>query len=252
MERANAGSRGREAIGRLDGRMDWETRITGDDTDLRMLAQAFNGPDVTITERGSEFFLGGTEFASLTDARSVRDKAREILASVSGASKLRLGSSKPVELDHVVQLDGGKRHLTIFPEPAVLTLRAVPPTLTVTRVDGTVERHLPADPVVDDLRKAAQSEAVRKVLRLRNAPDLQLRDLANILEIIQADRFPLTKAEKDDAGRVTGSANHPDVAGDLARHAAPKWDAPPEEKRVELHEARELVDRIIRRWLASK
>jgi hypothetical protein len=232
--------------------MNWETRITGHDADLRMLAQAFTGPSVTIAERGSEFFLGGTDFAPFTDARTVRDKAREILASVSGASKLRLGSSKPVEVDHVVQLDGEKRHLTIFPEPVVLTLRALPVTLAVTRADGTVERHLPADPVVEDLRKAAQCEAVRRVLRLRNLPDIQMRDLANILEIIQADSFPLTKAEKDDAGRVTGSANHPEVAGDLARHAAPKWDAPPEEKRVELHEARELVDRIIRRWLASK
>lgn len=231
--------------------MDWETRITGDDADLRMLAQAFTGPDVTIAERGSEFFLGGTDFASLTDARTVRDKAREILVSISGAAKLRLGGSKPVEVDHVVQLDGGKRHLTIFPEPAVLTLRAMPVTLAVTRADGTVERHLPADPIVEDLRKAAQSEAVRKVLRLWSAPELQWTDLTRILEVIEKDGGPVNASEHE-LSSLTGSANHPEVSGDSARHGATNRKPPPEHKRLKLHQARELMDRIIRDWLASK
>lgn len=233
--------------------MQWEVQIRGDHTDVRMLAESFTGPDVTIIQRGAEFFLGGTDLASCSDAQGAQDRARELLTLISGAARLRLGSTNSLEVDHVIQVDGTKRHLTVLPAPAVLNLRGLPPTLEIRRADGSVvERHLPADPVVEDLRKAAHNDAVRRVLRLRTLPDLQLRDLSNILEIIQRDRFPLTNAEKEAADRVDGSANHPDSAGDLARHAAPKWDAPPEEKRVELPEACEIVDRIIRRWLASK
>jgi len=64
--------------------MDWEVRIMGDPADLSMLAQACVGPDVAIIEHGSEFFLGSSAFEHLTDAGSVRDKAREIITSVGG------------------------------------------------------------------------------------------------------------------------------------------------------------------------
>lgn len=229
--------------------MDWETRITGDDADLRMLAQAFTGRGVTIVERGSEFFLGGTEFASLTHAGTVRDRAREILASVSGASKLRLGSSKPIEVDHVVHLDGGRRHLTNFPEPAVLTLRALPVTLAVTRADGTVERHLPANPVVEDLLKAMQSDAVKKVLRLWNAPQLLWTDLYRIFEVIQDGGGPI-KANKREVERFTRTANSVDAAGDLARHG--KEDTQPPPKPMTLQEGRAFIERLISDWLGSK
>lgn len=218
-----------------------------------MLVEAFGGPEREIVERGSEVFLGGTDFDHLDDAVAVRDTAREVISSVSGASRLFLGAKKPVEVDHVVRVDEeGRRHLTIFPEPAVLTLRVPPVSLSVTRADGTVERHLPGDPVVAAAHKASESKAVRKVLRLRDRDELVWIDLTVIAEVIQADGFKLSKGDQDDLDRLTGSANHPEVVGDLARHGAPSWDPPPEHKRMKLHEARAFMDRIIRDWLASK
>ncbi len=115
-----------------------------------------------------------------------------------------------------------------------------------------IERHLPADRVVEDILKAERHESVAMALRLWSLPDAQLRDPSNILEIIQRDGFRLTKQEKAAAGRVDGSANHPDSAGDTARHAAPPWDAPDEENRVNILEARGLVRPILLRWLATK
>ncbi len=233
--------------------MAWEVRITGDDADLRMLAQVFTGPGLAIKERGTEFCLSGTDFDQLGDVGAVRDKAREVISSVSGASRLFLGAKEPVEVDNVVRVDTeGRRHQTIFAEPAVLAIRALPVSLSVTRADGTVERHLPADPIVEASRKASESEAVRKVLRMRDRDELVWIDLTVIAEVIEAEGFKFTKRDKDDLGRLTGSANHPDVAGDLARHGAPKWDPPPEHKRMKLEEGREFIDRIIRDWLSSK
>jgi len=233
--------------------MAWEVKITGAPSDLRLLAEAFGNPERTIVERESEFFLGGTDFDHLDDAVAVRDKAREVISSVSGASRLFLGAKRPLEVDQVVRVDEeGRRHPTVFPGPAVLTLCVPPISLSVTRADGTVERHLPADPVVAAAHRASGSEAVRKVLRLRDRDELVWVNLTVIAEVIQADGFKLSRPDQDDLNRLTSSANHPEVAGDLALHGAPSWDPPPEHKRMKLREARALIDRIIRDWLASR
>lgn len=233
--------------------MAWQVGLRGDHSDLRMLAEALVGPDLSIVEHEAAFFLGGEGLDSQGDASSVREKALELIASISGASRVYLGSRRSVEFDCVVYVDeAGGRSMTVFPSPAVVEIRAVPPTVSVARSDGTVERHLPADPVKGASDSAAKSEAVRKVLRLRDRPELVWIDLTVIAEVIQADGFKLSKGEEDDLRRLTGSANHPEVAGDLARHGAPNWDPPPEHRRMKLHEARAYIDRLIRRWLASK
>jgi hypothetical protein len=228
--------------------MDWEARMVGDSADLRMLAESFTAPGLTIAEHASQFFLGGTEFASLTDAGSVRERAREIVASISGASRIFLGATGPIEVDLVVQLDGGMRHMTLFPEPDVVTVRDLMVSLVLTREDGTVDRRLAADPIVAAVSKARESEAVRKVLRLFDRNTLVWTDLTVIAEVIQADGFRL---DKKMLGRLTGSANHPDVAGDLARHGAPNWKPPSVESRISLQEARVFIDQSIRDWLRS-
>jgi len=228
----------------------WEVRINGDESQLRMLAEAFVGREWTVTRRGSEFFLAGVALDGLADARAVRAKASARIASISGASMLYMGSSKRLGLDHVVKLDdGGRRDLTIFPDPVVAHVSVPPISLSVTRADGSVEVCPPAGPVFEAALKADRSGAVEEVLRLRSALDLVWTDLYRILEVIQADGGPIS-ASKAEVRRFKHTADSKSAAGDLARHGHERTDPPPDP--MKLQEAREFIDRIIRDWLASK
>jgi hypothetical protein len=185
----------------------------------------------------------GTALDALTDARTVRAKASARIASVAGASMLYLSSPLPLEVDHVAQLDGGKRQLTIFPEPLVAHVSMLPPSLSVTRADRSVAVGLPAGPVVEAALKADRSKAVEEVLRLRSAPDLLWPDLYRILEVIQEDGGPI-RASKAEVTRFKRTANSKSASGDLARHGRERTDPPSSPMKV--HEAREFIDRIIR------
>jgi hypothetical protein len=228
----------------------WEVTINGDESQLRLLAEAFVGPEWTVTQRGSEFFLTGIALDALTDARTVRAKAKARIASISGASMLYLGSPKPLEVGDVVEVDhNGSRCLTWTPDPVVAHFSVLPASLSFTHADGSVVVCRPAAPVVQAALKADRSDAVEEVLRLRSAPDLLWTDLYRILEVIQADGGPIS-ASKAEVSRFKHTANSKRAAGDLARHGSEETEPP--RNPMKLHEAREFIDRIIRDWLASK
>ena len=233
--------------------MTWEVRIRGNPADLRMLAEAFTGSERAIVERGAEYFLGGTCFDAFTDPATVRNKAREVISSISGASRLFLGSRAALEPDRVERVDGeGHRHISVFLEDALVVTDAPPVSIVITHADGTVERRLPADPIVATASRASESEAVRRVLRLRDRDQLVWGDLTVIAEVIQADEFKLSARDEGILDRLTGCANSLDVVGDLARHGYRRKKPLPEHKRMTLDEARQFIDRIIRQWLAWK
>ncbi len=228
--------------------MKWEVRIIGDEAQLRMLADAFVGPEWTVTRRGSVFFLAGAALEGLPDARAVRDRAGAPMASISAASMLHLGNSRPLEVGDVIEV-GESRHVTWTPDPVVVRVSVPPVSLSVTHADGSVEVCLPADPVVEAALKADQSEAVERVLRLRNTTDLMWTDLYRILEAIQEDGGPVS-ASTAEVTRFERTANSRGAVGDLARHGRERTKPPPNP--MKLREARALIDRIIRDWLASK
>lgn len=228
----------------------WEATINGDESQLRMLAEAFVGPEWTVARRSSEFALTGVALDALADARAVRAKARARIASISGASMLFLGSPNPLEVGDVVEVDhNGNRHLTWTPDPVVVRFSVLPVSLSFTNADGSVVVRLPAEPVVDAALKADRSVAVEEVLRLRSALGLLWTDLYRILEVVQADGGPISASEAE-VTRFKRTANSKSAAGDLARHGQERTDPPPNP--MKLHDARHFIDRIIRDWLASK
>jgi hypothetical protein len=117
----------------------------GDTTDLRMLADRLTG-DIMVTESRGEYVLRAVELESFDQAGAVRRQAAELASAMSASARLALGTSTPIGLGAVYRVrDDGKRDITIFPEPAVVRMRALPVTLTVTRADGPSEVHRPAD-----------------------------------------------------------------------------------------------------------
>jgi hypothetical protein len=100
--------------------MKWEIQLTGDSTDLQMLSQSFNGPDLLISEVNGQFVLSSVHFELLATADAVRNKAQEIVPAVSGTARLLLGAHQPVELGAVYEVrDQGGRNVFISPITAV-------------------------------------------------------------------------------------------------------------------------------------
>jgi len=234
--------------------MNWEVKVIGDLVDLRMLVEALVDPCLAIVERDSEFFLRSSELDTLQDPEPVRERAHEMMAFLSGASKLLLGSTRIFGVDHVVQVDDrGARHRTLVPGTSHLELRGLAPTLVFTHAEGTVERRLPASPVSDAARKARESGAVEKVLRLWGATELLWPDLYRIFEVIEDDsdsKGIIRWASKKQIERFTRTANSVAAAGDISRHGKERTFPPPDP--MTLAEGHGFIEGIIWAWLSSK
>ena len=230
----------------------WEIRVTGEEVDLRMLAEVLEGPDISLTVRDSEYFLTSDALTNLADPHAVREKAREVLGSMAALAMLYVGATKPIAVDQVFRVDGdGTRTLFLMPDPAIVSLRALPPTLVISDPDGKiVRRDRPADPVAAALRKALQDEVVGMVLRMRKTPGWF--ELYKILEAISKDVGnvgPIAASEAE-MKRFKRTANSMQALGDAARHGRKDKQPPPNP--MPLDEARAFIDRIIKSWLKTK
>ncbi len=231
--------------------MAWEVQLTGDPTDLQMLADTFTGGAIQIAQSGKEYVLRSSQFERLDSAASVRESAIELVTALSGSARLALGAQEAIDVGAAVYRVGpdGKRDITVLVGQAVLHARALP----ITVVHGT-QIHRPADPISKWLPLVTQDLVVAKALRLRNAGDLDWVDLYRLYEVIENDvghlMHQLGWASRNELERFARTANSVAAAGDKARHGVERTDPP--RKRMSLSHARELIDRIMKAWLAWK
>lgn len=230
--------------------MQWEVQLTGDSTDLRMLADSFGVGDVKITLSGSEYVLRSTKFELLESAASVRQCAIELVNALSGSARLVLGARKAIGLGVVYRVRAdGKRDINVQIGQAITFERALP--LTV--VHGT-QIHRPADPILKWFPLVTEDLVIAKALRLRNADDLDWCDLYRLAELMLSNDDPplheLGCVSRKEFERFKHTACSVAAAGDKARHGLEKRDPPPNP--LSLTQARELTDRIMHAWLEWK
>jgi|LGVF01.1.fsa_nt_gb hypothetical protein len=235
--------------------MRWEVDITGDPADLRRLSEAMRGGDTLICDRDSAFVFRSAQFDSFEDANDVRAHAQEIVTSLSGYSRLVLGTHKPIKVGSVVMVrDDGTKNAFVQLEPVIIRARMLA-SLSVTRADGTVEHHGPADSVKDWLKAAGQDPAVAKALRLSNADSLSWVELYRIYEVVEGDvaRSHIVASgwvKDSEIRRFKHTANSVGACGDQARHG--KENTQPPKNTMSLSQAKSLIDRLLKAWIASK
>ena len=232
----------------------WEVQIVGDAADLAMLAETFTGPAVFVEVRNGEHVLRSEKFGEHDSADEIRRKAEEIMTALSGSARLVLGAQGSLGVGTVyrVKPDGG-RDKFVHIEPVELRFRALPPTVKITRTDGSVEIKRPADPIASWLEKAAGDQAVAKVLRLRDEDDLGWVELYRIYEVIEADVGSIPTqgwATEKALRRFKHTANSVGAVADDARHG--KETTQPPKNPMSLPEARSLLDGIVQKWLQHK
>jgi len=237
--------------------MTWYVQLSGDSSDLAALAQSMTGADVSVVQEGADYFLAISDTPSDAEARSVLDRGARLVEVINGAARLALDARQPIRVGSVYRRNSkGGRDVFVFPEPAVIHVRAFAPTITVTRADGSVEVSRPADPVAEWTGLAATDEAVSNALRLIGNGELDWVNLYRLFEIVSADvggagTIALNGwSMKQSMSLFKHTANSPGALGLDARHGA-ESTAPPL-KPMTLGEARSLVRSIVHAWLRSK
>ena len=81
--------------------MEWTVKISGEGFILREWANAIPSAEFSISLDGDEFVLKSPFIDAINDPNAARDKAEEILHSVNGVSRLKLGSQEPVKIVHL-------------------------------------------------------------------------------------------------------------------------------------------------------
>jgi hypothetical protein len=237
--------------------MIWKVQLDGDTCDLSQLAKSLTGTDINLTSDGEEYLLTSDRFDGLENARAVRDEAQKIAVVLNGGCRLALNSTQPLKVCGVYRCHpGGGRDVFVFPEPAVFCLRAISPTVKITRAAGVVEVHHPADPVRQWAIIALSCVPVADVFRLLSSGRLDWVNLYRIIEIIadeMGSRDAIVEkgwASRDSMRLFKRTANSPGALGLQARHGVERTQPP--SKPMLLSEAQSLVVSVIHAWLRDK
>jgi hypothetical protein len=221
-----------------------------------MLADSMAGCPTSIIREADKFTLRSQSFDALIEPRSVVEKAKDMLAMLSGTARLMLDGRTSMSVGGIyrVREDGGRDYVLI-PETGSLQLRGFAPTIIIRRGDGTKNISRPTDGIALLLTLSTTDDAIAKALRLRNEDTLGWVGLYRIYEVIESDigRSAILVngwASDADIRLFKHSANSVKAAGDQARHGK-ETHAPPV-KPFSLTEARTLVDTLLRAWLAHK
>ena len=234
----------------------WCVEVTGDHGDLNMLAESMSDSSISITLEEGKFILQSDAFDDHDTAQDVAGKAKDILSTLSGAVRLKLGGHTSMAIGDVYRVrDNGGRDNFIMPEPGQIKLRVFPATLVVTKSDGTQEIDRPADQVGRLAKLAANDDQVAKALRLRADDDLGWVELYRIYEVVDSDigRSKIVangRASPSDISLFKHTANSVTAAGDHARHG--KETTEPRANPMTLTRAKELIDAVLNGWLADK
>jgi hypothetical protein len=237
--------------------MTWIVQLAGDTSDLSALAQSLTGTDINVSHDGQDYVLTSDRFAPADDVAAVRQKAEDMVALLSGGSRLALDASQSIRVGAVYRRrNDGTRDIFVFPEPAVIRFRAISPTVKVTHADGTVEEFHPADPLKQWMALALSNDAVANVFRILSSGTLDWVNLYRIFEIIAADVGGLDSIASNGWGTKASmklfkhTANSPTALGVDARHGAEMTQPPP--KPMTISEARTLINSIVHAWLRAK
>ena len=76
-------------------------KISGEEFDLREWANALLSADFGISLERGEFVLRSRFLDGIEDPKVAREQAGQILQSVNGVSRLRLGSQEPFKIVHL-------------------------------------------------------------------------------------------------------------------------------------------------------
>lgn len=233
----------------------WLVRLKGERFNLEDLPELLRSPEVKVVEENGSFYLGSSEFNSLTSAEEVRERGRALIKLINGVAKFNRDNFLDVSEDGITQVeDEGKRHHYVFIEEAITAYEKVSAQVTVITADGS-EKVANQPSALESLLEVAQKHNVVADALSFNRDDTWV-SLYKAYEIIRDDvggKHQIIKngwSVDSDINRFTQTAQSRAALGDSARHASEKYKPPAQP--MTLSEAKALIKTILSRWVASK
>jgi hypothetical protein len=238
--------------------MFWQIELEGDIALLRELSLTIASPQLQIVQEGERFYLESNQLETQMSYNEIGALSEVILGALNGVIRLTTQKMNPVISRgfHKVR-DDGKKEVTawvmgdgIFGSASIV--------VQVYDADGKlVQAQPPADPKPIWMTLALSDTTVSKALRLfgKTRNDHDWVSLYRIYEVVKKDVGTQLMYDKGWATEAaitnfTRTANHPDAAGDDARHGATNDQPPPNP--MALSEARALIELLLHRWLDHK
>jgi len=235
--------------------MEWMVCIKGDDFDLQELSKSLTSLELCLVKEENEYYLKSTSFNHLMNAGEVGEKAQEILTLINGASRLALGTRRPLTTGVVMKIkdDGSKEGFCHVPEQS--TLREAIGITTISS-DGTIQEIHQADPIPDWVKLAQNNQNVARALRLLGNIGYDWVNLYRIYEVVEDDVGGISKitqggwATETAIRRFKHTGNSVGAIGDEARHGIETTQPP--KNPMTFSEAKSLIETILHNWLRSK
>lgn len=234
----------------------WMIELGGERFDLQELLRIKSLPDIQVVEEDGRFYLTGSVFNSFIEARDVLNHARQTLRIINGIAQLEIQNWENVEVIGVARNeDNGTRTQFLFPE-AIRGRARMSGHLTVSGPDGVPKSAAQKHALESFLEIAGKDSEVEKALRIYGSREHSWSNLYIIYEIIEADvggKTQIIKRGWATSNKITlfkRTANSVTAAGDDARHGKETEQPPPTP--MQLFQANELIERMLKEWLRTK
>jgi len=230
----------------------WLIQLEGPVEAFAILEEWFQGPDLDLVRVDDAFYLASSDFRGMT-ADEVDQHACRLIEAANGAIRVENPSYPPIGIGGVSVYEDdvtGRRDVVVRPRPAVLTLKAFPPTVLV---NGEPVRGPDLPRLVRRVRLALADDVVARVLRIMETPTLDFIDMYKVIELIadsvggekQLFTAPRNWTDQAEYKRFKQTAN-----SHGGRHAPGKF-TPPKKPMTRLT-ARCYVAGVVDSWLRDE
>ncbi len=231
--------------------MEWIVTLSGDKHILEELSKVFSTVDFCIKEDNNSYVLKSGRFMDLSTVQEVREQSKNMLLLLRGPSKLALGTGSAIKIGHITQVqDDGKKQ--IYAQATSITLASTSVKVEIINPDGTVEKHNPADPVINWIILSQKDLAVKMMFDQLSDDFENWYGLYKLYEIIRKDVREIPQkgwCTLKELKRFTQTANSYVALGVKARH----WNMiPAPSNPMSLPQAKVLVKKMITEWLQEK
>lgn len=225
--------------------MTWLVRLAGDNDELKLLGDKINFPHLSLVNYNDSYFLVCEAFKGIEKPEEVYPIAENYIKMINGIIYLNLGLNYPLRIIGLAETDdtGELTGLETFNSDLECSMYIRNKINDENREENSIRNWMEI---------ALNNDNVFKVFRLLS---YGLNDFVNtyrIDEIIKNDVGPdyLTQLgiDNNEHRRFTGSANHPGVSGDLARHGFMSGK-PRTLKPMSMLEASSFIYNMIYKWL---
>lgn len=232
--------------------MKWQVNLIGDSEDLEYLNRIFHSPDLLVCREKDRFFLESSSFNNFSDVKDVKRETEKFLTAINATKEIARPSSTQIKRGSIHAIIDDK-HRTLYAEGKILVSTKCRGRLTIIKKDGTIDDSPPESPMTRWIPLMDSDEKIQRAYRLINHDYSSYGGLYKIIEVVQEDNFPPVLENGEfyrDIRRFKHTAESYAAIGESARHAHSRFTSP--ETPMELSTAKDLVTRIVRKWLDSK